>query len=90
MTGLPCIIIFPPPQSLYDSVDELKKNKADRTQVEVEVREVSYTIELAEMLYHLFFRKQTEGHWKIRPVGIGWTVLLKSWIRRYERHVLGC
>lgn len=28
-------------QSLYDGVDDLKDTKADRTQVEVEVREVS-------------------------------------------------
>ena len=28
-------------QSLYDGVDDLRHNKADRTQVEVEVREVS-------------------------------------------------
>lgn len=28
-------------QSLYDSMDDVKQNKADRTQVEVEVREVS-------------------------------------------------
>lgn len=29
-------------QSLYESVDDVKENKADRTQVEVEVREVSH------------------------------------------------
>lgn len=29
-------------QTLYDGVDDVKKNKADKTQVEVEVREVSY------------------------------------------------
>lgn len=40
-------------QSLYEGMDDVKKNKADRTQVEVEVREVSYTTAFAILLHRL-------------------------------------